>query len=191
MSSQQQSIAHRLETERLIIRRGTADDAPAWTDAAAASWAELSVYLNWAQGPKPTLHWTLDWAKTIDAWFDDRTQLSYVLFEKRTGAFVGNCWLSQFDWTVPRGEIGYWCATDKVGRGYITEAVVAMTEFAWSLGLVRLELRCDARNLRSRAVAERAGYTLEGVLRNDCRTPQGALRTTYLFAQIPNQEQTP
>lgn len=92
---------------------------------------------------------------------------------------------------MPRGEIGYWCTTDKVGNGYITETVVAMTEFAWTLGLVRVELRCDARNLRSRAVAERAGYTLEGVLRNDCRTPQGALRTTHLFARIPHNVDIP
>jgi RimJ/RimL family protein N-acetyltransferase len=111
--------------------------------------------------------------------------------QKRGSTFVGNCSLFQLDWAIPRGEIAYWCATNKVGHGYITEAVLALTEFAWSLGLVRVEIRCDAKNLRSRAVAERAGFALEGVLKNESRTPQGALRDTCVFAQVPrNVEMT-
>jgi RimJ/RimL family protein N-acetyltransferase len=62
--------------------------------------------------------------------------------------------------------------------------VLALTEFAWSLGLVRVEIRCDAKNLRSRAVAERAGFAMEGVLKNDCRTPQGDIQDIYVFAQV-------
>ena len=81
--------------------------------------------------------------------------------------------------------IGYWCASNKVGHGYITEAVLALTEFAWSLGFVRVEIRCDAKNLRSRAVAERAGFALEGVLKNVSRTPQGVLQDICVFAQVP------
>jgi ribosomal-protein-serine acetyltransferase len=122
----------------------------------------------------------LDW--TSD--FENRSEFRFSSFEKRAGSFIGNCSLFRFDWTVPRGEIGYWCATNRVGHGYITEAVLALAKFAWSLGLVRVEIRCDAKNLRSRAVAERAGFALEGVLKNDCRNPQGALRDSCLFAQV-------
>lgn len=88
MSTRQQppiAIPQHLETERLIIRRGTMEDAPAWTEVAAASWTELSVYLNWAQGPQLTPQQTFERAESIDAWFEDRTQLTYFLFAKRTG----------------------------------------------------------------------------------------------------------
>ena len=178
-------ISRSLGTERLYLRVAVADDAPAVNAAVIASWTELSPVLDWAQGAQPTIQETMEWIENRKARFEDRSELSFSIFEKRAGTFIGCCWLCRFDWTVPRGGIGYWCATNKVGHGYITEAVLALTEFAWSLGLVRVEIRCDAENLRSRAVAERAGFALEGVLRNESRDPQGALRDIYLFAQVP------
>jgi ribosomal-protein-serine acetyltransferase len=184
-------IPRRLETERLYLRVAAAEDVPAVHAAVIASWTELSRYLSWAQGAPPTLQEGIERVDYLNARFEDRSELTFLIFEKRAGTFIGICGLFQFDWTVPRGEIAYWCATKKVGHGYITEAVLALTEFAWSLGLVRVEIRCDAKNLRSRAVAERAGFALEGVLKNESRTPQGALRDTCVFAQVPrNVEMT-
>jgi RimJ/RimL family protein N-acetyltransferase len=184
-------IARSLATERLCLRGAVADDAPAMNAAVLASWSELSRWMEWAQGVKPTMRDTIDQIERQEAGFENRSGFSFSIFEKRAGTFIGNCSLFRFDWTVPRGEIGYWCSTDWVGHGYITEAVLALTKFAWSLGLVRVEIRCDAKNLRSRAVAERAGFALEGVLKNECRNPQGALRNSCVFAQIPrNLEMT-
>jgi RimJ/RimL family protein N-acetyltransferase len=141
--------------------------------------------VDWAQGAQPTIEETIERIDNRRARFEDRSELNFSIFEKRADTFIGNCWLWRFDWTVPRGEIGYWCTTNKVGHGYITEAVLALTEFAWSLGLVRVEIRCDAKNLRSRAVAGRAGFALEGVLKNDSRTPQGTVQDICVFAQVP------
>lgn len=170
----------RVETARLSLRGAVAEDMPAVHAPLVASWSELTPYLKYAQGPPPTLQRTVEM-------MDDVTRselIFFYIFEKPTGAFIGNCWLAGLDWTIPRGEIAYWCDTNQVGHGYITEAVRAVTEFAWSLGLVRIELRCDARNPRSQAVAERAGYVLEGILGNESRTPQGALRDICLFARV-------
>ena len=184
-------ISRSLGTKRLYLRCAVADDAPAVNAAIIASWTELSRCMDWAQGAQPTIEETMEWIANRAAGFDDRSQLHFSIFEKRAGTFIGCCWLCRFDWTVPRGGIGYWCATKKVGHGYITEAVLALSEFAWSLGFVRVEIRCDAENLRSRAVAQRTGFALEGVLKNDCRTPQGALLDTCVFAQVPrNVEMT-
>jgi RimJ/RimL family protein N-acetyltransferase len=179
-------MSRSLKTERLHLRGATADDASAMNAAVMASWTELSHWMEWAQGTQPTIQETVEQIDNREADFENRVEFRFSIFEKRTGTFIGNCSLFRFDWTIPRGEIGYWCATNKVGHGYITEAVLALTEFAWSLGLVRAEIRCDAKNLRSRAVAERAGFALEGVLKNECRTPQGALRDSCVFAQVPS-----
>jgi ribosomal-protein-serine acetyltransferase len=177
-------ISRSLETERLYLRGAVADDAPAVNAAVIESWTELSPVLDWAQGAQPTIQETIERIDNQKNPLRDRSEFNFSILEKRAGAFIGNCWLCQFDWTVPRGEIGYWCATNKVGHGYITEAVLALTEFAWSLGLVRVEIRCDVKNLRSQAVAQRAGFALEGVLKNDRRTPQGALQDNCVFAQV-------
>ena len=158
--------------------------------AVIASWTELSPVLDWAQGAQPNIQETIERIDNQKARFEGRSELNFSIFEKRAGNFIGNCWLT-LDWTVPPGGIGYWCATNMGGHGYSTETILALTEVAWSLGLVRVEIRCDAKNLRSRAVAERDGFALEGVLKNDSRTPQGVRQDNCVFAQIPrNVEMT-
>ena len=42
----------------------------------------------------------------------------------------------------------------------------------------------DDRNERSRRIAERLGYVLEGTLKNDARDVQGNLRDTRVYAKI-------
>jgi RimJ/RimL family protein N-acetyltransferase len=51
----------------------------------------------------------------------------------------------------------------------------------------RIEIRCDARNTRSAAVAERAGYTLEARLHHDTRAPDGSLRDTLVYVKFPSE----
>ena len=63
-------------------------------------------------------------------------------------------------------EIGYWLSHDYNGRGIMTRAVHAMEKLAFDmLEMRRVEIRADVRNKKSCAVAERAGYVAEGVLR--------------------------
>ncbi|MBN2304508.1 MAG: GNAT family N-acetyltransferase, partial [Anaerolineae bacterium] len=102
------------------------------------------------------------------------------------GAVVGGSGLHRIDWSVPRMEIGYWARTSMSGHGYITEAVLGITAFAFeTLGAQRIEIRCDARNIRSAAVAERAGYTREACLRHSDRGVDGSLRDTLIYAMFP------
>ncbi len=96
--------------------------------------------------------------------------------------------MHRIDWDVPRFEIGYWVRTSLQGQGYITEAVNGISKFAFEqLKAERMEIRCDARNERSAAVARRAGYTLEAKLRRESRAPDGSLRDTLIFALLRDE----
>jgi RimJ/RimL family protein N-acetyltransferase len=93
--------------------------------------------------------------------------------------------MPRLDWKVPKFEIGYWLRTPYCGKGLMTEAVNAVTAFAMqTLQAARVEVRCDAKNDRSRRVAERAGFQLEGILRNDERDHRGETRSTCVFSKI-------
>jgi RimJ/RimL family protein N-acetyltransferase len=64
------------------------------------------------------------------------------------------------------GEVGYWTVAGMRGQGYTAEAVRVLGAWAFDeLGLRRLELEVDPRNTASQRVGERAGFVVEGVLR--------------------------
>jgi ribosomal-protein-serine acetyltransferase len=108
-----------------------------------------------------------------------------LLFRKEDGMFVGGSGLHRIIWRVPAFEIGYWCRTSLTGNGYITEAVIGITRFAFeTLEAERVEIRCDAANERSAAVALRAGYTQEARLRRHARSMKNELSDTLVFSLI-------
>ena len=57
------------------------------------------------------------------------------------------------------------------------------------LGAKRLEIRCDARNLRSANAARRMSFVQEGHLRNQRISHEGKLRDTLIFSLIPADRQ--
>jgi ribosomal-protein-serine acetyltransferase len=104
-------------------------------------------------------------------------------FDKQTGRLMGNSGLHRIDWSVPRFEIGYWCRSSEMGKGYVTEAARGLSKLCFEqLGAARVEICCDDLNLKSAAVAQRCGYTLEGIMKNDERNTKGELRSTRIYA---------
>ncbi|MEU6868097.1 GNAT family N-acetyltransferase [Streptomyces sp. NPDC046876] len=91
---------------------------------------------------------------------------------------------------VPRGphahEIGYWAAPGHRGRGLTTEAVLAAARWAFTeAGCVRLVWRAGVGNAGSRAVAQKAGFRIEGVQRAGMEH-RGTLRDCWVGALLPS-----
>ena len=175
------------ETERLLIRSPLPGDGPEMHAAVNESLGELTPWMPW-----PKEHRTVEGSEAsvrrARARFVGREDLMLLLLLKGTHTLVGSSGLHRIDWDVPKFEIGYWCRTRFAGQGYVTEAVRSISAFAFeALGARRLEIRCDSRNLPSARVAERAGFQLEGELRNNELDTSGHLRNTLVYAMIPGQ----
>ena len=83
-------------------------------------------------------------------------------------------------------ELGYVVAPEARGRGTATEALRLLTEWAFStLGALRIELLISSENGASRRVAERCGYTREGLLRSLYVKP-GVREDTELWSRLPS-----
>jgi len=78
---------------------------------------------------------------------------------------IGVRFLSELD--EGGAEVGYWVGAEVRGRGIATTATRAVARWAFDAvpALARLQLRADLQNVASNRVAEKAGFTREGVLR--------------------------
>lgn len=173
-----------LETERLLLRVPKAGDGQTVYEATLETLENLRRWpysMPWAQF-EPSVEASEAFCRTTQAAFLARTDMSMLIFSKADSAFVGCSGLRPTNWAIPKFEIGYWCRKSCVGQGYITEAVRGLAAFACKeLGARRLEIRQNASNLRSRNVAERAGFTLEGILCNDRLAADGSTEDTSIY----------
>lgn len=175
---------HSFETERLVIRAPLPGDGELLHPAIMESIDRLTSWMPWAKATQ-TKEETEAIVRQAHVDFLTRTELRLHIFEKESGALISCSGLHRINWEIPKFEIGYWCREGYTGKGYITEAVNGITRFAFEeLGARRVEIRCDERNIRSRNVAERAGYTLEGILHHDARGTDQELRNTCIYAMI-------
>ena len=182
-----------IRTERLLLRRPQPGDGVALNAAVCESIDELRPWMPWARSA-PTPEESERECRRMHGRFALREDLVVFVFERRQdgseGALLGGSGLHRIDWTVPRFEIGYWRRTGRGGQGLIGEAVLALNRVAFDrLGARRVEIRMDARNERSARVAERAGFTFEGLLRPDALGPDGQPRDTRVYARVRGMEE--
>ncbi|WP_374403034.1 GNAT family N-acetyltransferase [Niveibacterium sp.] len=178
-------IPDQFETERLLVRAPRPGDGSAVYDAVLESLAELRAWpasLPWALR-EPSADESEAYCRRGHADFLLRTDMPMLIFLWDDDTLVGATGLHRLDWQVPSCEIGYWGRSGYANRGLITEAIRGIARFARAqLGTRRIEARPDAENLPSRAVVERAGFALEGILRNERKQPDGRLRDTCIYA---------
>ena len=178
-------IPDQIESKRLIIRSPMQGDGAVVYAGVVATLEQLRAWpasLPWtAEEPSINASETFCRQSRID--YLARKGLPMLLFLKDCGRFAGACGLHGIDWKHKQAELGYWCHRELQGLGLISEAAQAICSFAQSrLGLRRITCLPDALNLDSRRVAERAGFQLEGILRNERIAPDGSLRDTALYA---------
>lgn len=162
----------RIETERLILRRFSIDDAEA-------------MFRNWASDPKVTeyLTWPAhssaevsravlkDWVSSYSQ--NDSYQWAIVLKEHGVDP-IGSISAVQLDDDVSRVEIGYCIGEAWWHQGIMTEALKAVMDFFFDVvGANRIECRHDPRNPHSGMVMKKCGMKFEGTMRSSHRNNQG------------------
>jgi RimJ/RimL family protein N-acetyltransferase len=93
------------------------------------------------------------------------TGLACAVDETGTGRLVGSIELRLPAPGRPWPDIGYWIAPHAQGHGYAAEATGVLSDWAFSRGVARLELRMDVRNIASVRTALAAGYRFDGTRR--------------------------
>ena len=152
---------HRLD-DRRWLRPAEEDDAEELYARVAANREILAEWMTWAPGA--TVDSIREFIRSSRRQLADNDGFQAVIVQD--GRIVGMIGFPRVSWSDRSCEIGYWIAREAQGHGTVTLAARALTDHAlgdWKLN--RVEIRAGVGNVRSRAVAERLGFTLEGVLR--------------------------
>jgi ribosomal-protein-alanine N-acetyltransferase len=151
-------------TPRLDVRSLEADDSA----AVAEIFADKQT-LRWLPFPKEfgtieAKSWCTEMAaERRDSGAGDH----YGVVRREDGQLVGCLWTKRTDWVARVTEIAYAVAPAARGFGVAPEAVDALAvALVLEHAFQRIELRVAPGNLASRRVAEKAGFTYEGLLRN-------------------------
>ncbi|PSJ27162.1 GNAT family N-acetyltransferase [Streptosporangium nondiastaticum] len=174
-----------LTTERLLLRPFTARDAAALH--AACQDPDIPRYTS---VPSP---YTPEDARsfigdTCPAGWRDDSVYTWGVFTREEGRLTGSMSLAR----IPQpsrehqAELGYWTAKEQRGRGYTAEAAREVARWAFGrLGVERLEWYAEAGNEGSRAVALKAGFTMEGTLRSKI-AHAGTRRDAWVASLLPS-----
>lgn len=115
--------------------------------------------------------------------------LPFATFARAAGRAVGSTRFANFDAPNRRVEIGWtWIGRAWQRTAINTEAKYLMLEHAFEkLGCLRVELRTDVGNERSRAAIRRIGATEEGILRKHAITSTGRVRDDVYYSILDDE----
>ncbi len=115
--------------------------------------------------------------------------LPFAIIDRATGRAIGSTRYGNIDRTHRRVEIGWtWVAREWQRTAMNTETKYLLLKHAFeTLGCMRVELKTDSLNERSRAAILRIGAREEGIFRNHMITSSGRIRHTVYFSIIDSE----
>ena len=155
-------LSRRLDTPRLMLAATTVEHGAGLWEATARSMPELVATMSWA--PTASLDGSRSFAAQMERRWNDQTDWTFTIFHDDEA--VGTISLMRYQALFALCEIGYWIRSDLAGRGLMTEAAAAVCDFGFGeIDVHRIELRAAVDNAASQRVAEKLGFTREGLLR--------------------------
>jgi RimJ/RimL family protein N-acetyltransferase len=175
------NVAYRVETDRLVLRCWSPEDAPALRAALDASDQHLRPWIPFMKDEPRSFEQTVEWLRGHRANFDTDQMHRYGVFEKETGELLGENMLLN---RVGHGglEVGYWTHVNCNGRGYATEASCAMIRVAFEVAAVkRVEIHCAPGNAASAAIPAKLGFQHEATLKGRAPDTEGGVHDLMIW----------
>jgi ribosomal-protein-serine acetyltransferase len=157
--------AHPVSSERLQLTPIDPADGPElWTVVDQSRW-HLERWLPWVPFNN-TPEANQRYAEACAADWDAGRAVRFGIRDRSTRALLGVVGLDSCVHLHRSCELGYWLRLDATGRGLMTEAALACTEFAIErLGVHRVRCAAATDNYPSLRVISRLGFRFEGLAR--------------------------
>lgn len=124
------------------------------------------------------------WVRAAVAEMKAERAMVYTITETATNQLLGCTRLFDFSAIHRHVEIGFTWLTPRVWRSAVNTncKYLLLRESFESLGLVRVQLKTDRRNVRSQRAIERIGGVYEGTLRRHWVLPDGHIRDSVYYS---------
>ncbi len=113
-------------------------------------------------------------------------QCMYGIYKNKE--LIGQIGLSEIAIQNKYGWIGYWLKKSARGMGIINKLLPTIEKIAFEdLGMNKLNLGCDVKNIASRKIAEKNGYTLDGIMRDERMWPDGSFHDECEYSKLKSE----
>jgi len=170
-----------IETARLRLRPMVAGDAQAVFETYAQD-EQVTRFLTWQ--PHTAIDETRRYLQACEIAWREGTAFPWALLRKSDDKLIGSVEL-RID--QHKAEIGYVLARPFWGQGYASEAARVLVDWAYAHpAIYRVWASCDAENMASARVLEKAGLVFEGCLQRWVRRPgqDGLPRDVLVYAKV-------
>jgi RimJ/RimL family protein N-acetyltransferase len=175
-----------IRTPRLTIRSKQVGDGAITSAAVAETWEELNHWMRWAENREAFTAELMEIRnRQVMARFLLREIIELIGIETETGKAVVWCGFHDIDWEARQCNTGYWVRKSAHRQGIATETANAMLRYAFgALGMQRVGLTHSSGNEPSRRIAERLGFSFEGIQRRANMLPGGKSVDKYCYARF-------
>ncbi len=151
-----------LETERLVLRKFTLEDANDYFEF--ASDPEVTQFLRW--GPHPNKKYTSQYLQRVLQDYSKGEDSPWGIELKTIKKLIGSIHIMRLDTHHKKAEIGFVLTKAYWNNGYMTEALDRVLEYSFTeLSLNRIEALCIPENQAATRALEKTGMQMEGTLR--------------------------
>lgn len=159
-----------IKTKRLMIRPARVTDAKMMHDAMKHSYKTLKKWMPWAQSLASLRDTIVYLEEGEQLWRSiprEGVEQPLQIVDLKDEHYIGATGIKPGNLLVPSFEVGYWVNQKFTGKGYISEAMNALTRYLFEvLKAKRVEINCEEENKKSAKVVERINFEYEGKLKN-------------------------
>ncbi|PWG00017.1 GNAT family N-acetyltransferase [Levilactobacillus bambusae] len=157
-------------------------DGPALFSLLDRNRKAFTPYLPWVANLK-SVEDEVQFLKLANVQAGHAQSLNLVIWVQNQAA--GMISFNQINHSRASADIGYWLGQPFQGRGIMTASVKAMVQLGFSdYSLNRLTIEAAVENQASNRVALKAGFQLEGLLRQNERLADGRFHDENLYGRV-------
>ena len=183
---EKKEFSHEIKGERIALKKHEVSFAKAEEIFALVDKNRqyLSKWLGWVDGSQKAEDSFAFLLYADECWKSYKEMIYGVYLGKD---LIGSVSCFNMDYDNASGEIGYWMSEDVSGNGYMSEAVELLENELFDNGFNRITIGCDDKNISSQKVAEKCGYKLDGIMRQDRVIKEGIYKNSRIYSKLKSE----